>query len=436
MKKVLSLAILAQIVSLPTFAQNGWDLQKCIDYAIEHNITIKQTANNVEQGKIALNTSKNNRLPSLTGSISDGVNFGRGAGYDNVYVNNTTNSLGFNLGASVELFTGGRTENEIKAKKLDLEASLAGLSKAKESIALRVISAYLEAINQNDLVEVAERQVELSEAQVHRMQLRYDNNLASGSDLAQIKANKANDETQLVQQKNTAQLALLDLSQLLELPSPEGLNITKPTDIDAKSIVLPSPELVYSEALSIKPQIQQEQLTLKSKEKSVAIARAGYYPTLSLSGGLGSSYFTSSNAKMNGFKKQMSDNFSQNINLNLSIPIFNRFQTRNNIRSAKIGILNQELQLEQTKKDLYKEIQQAYYNALAAQRVCVSTEAALEASKESFALMKNKYENGKANTTEFQEEKTKLMKAEATAIQSKYKFIFTNKILEFYRKTI
>lgn len=436
MKKILSLAILTQAFAFPSFAQESWDLQKCIDYAIEHNITVKQQKDNVEQQRISLSTAKNSRLPDLSANASENLGFGRALSADNTYINRNTQSTVLNLSTSIPLITGGRIPAEIKVRKLGLDAAMADLSKTKESIALQVISAYLEAIYQRDLAEVARRQVELSGAQVRRTQLLYDNNKISAADLAQIKATKANDESSLTQQENAAQLALLTLSQLLELDKPDGMKLQTPSNIDISSIVLPAPDLIYSEALGIKPQIEAENLRLQSAEKSVTVAKSGLYPSLYLSAGLGSNFYKTSGFPSEKFRTQLKDNFSQSVSLNLSIPIFNRFQTRNNIRSAKLSVHTQELQLEQTRKALYKEIQQAYYNAVAAQRTSLSSDAALEASKESFSLMQSKYENGKANATEYQEAKNKLMNAETTAIQSKYRFIFTNKILDFYRRTL
>ena len=444
--------------TMPAKAQESktWTLESCVNYAVEHNLTIKQQEDNVEQQRISLSTAKNSRLPDLNGSIGQNFNFGRGNSSDNVTISGNVQSTNFGLNTSVPLITGGRIPAEIKVRSLGLEAALADLSKARESVALQVISAYLEAIYQQELVEVARRQVELSEAQVHRSQLLYDNNKTSAADLAQIKAQKANDESSLVSQENNYQLALLNLSQLLELDKAEGMTLSKPTETSISGIMLPAPDIVYSEALGIKPQIAAEELRLRSAQKNVTIARSALYPSLSLSAGLSSGYYSSeynyvpreytdANGKKQvtmvpgdrvAFGTQLKNHFNKYIALNLSIPIFNRFQTRNNIRAAKLQVHTQEIQLEQTRKTLYKEIQQAYYNALGAQRQCSSSATALSASQESFALMKSKYENGKATPTEFQEAKTNLMKAESTAIQNRYTFLFRQKILDFYRKGV
>jgi outer membrane protein len=148
---------------------------------------------------------------------------------------------------------------------------------------------------------------------------------------------------------------------------------------------------------------------------------------------MGSSYYKTSGFKAASFGKQMEDNFNQSLGVSLSVPIFNRFATRNAVRQARLQVSSQQLLLEDTKKSLYKEIQQAYYNALAAQKQCLSSDAALTASQTSFNLMEKKYENGKATSTEYQESKIALQRAEATALQSRYTFLFRHKLLDFYR---
>lgn len=414
-------------------AQKVYNLQECIDYALDHSLTIKKQLDNVKQQEISLNTSKNQRLPGVSGSASENFSFGRALTIDNTYANKNTQSTSFSLSADVPLYTGGQISNDIKIKKLGLQAALTDLDKAREDITLNIISSYLETVYQKDLVTISERQVELSNAQVLRMQRLFENGKASEAELAQIKAAHANDELSLTQQKNSYMLALLSLSQLLELETPEGFDVVRPDVADVNSIVITAPDIIYSEALGVKPQIKSEQIRMESAEKSIRLARSGYYPTVHLGGGLGTSYYKTNGFKANSFGSQMKDNFNQYVGLNVSVPIFNRFSTRNNIRTAKVALHTQQIQFEETKKVLYKAIQQAYYDAIASQKQCISSEVALESSRSAFNLMEKKYENGKATATEYQQQKTDFLKAEATAIQSKYTFLFRQRILDFYR---
>ena len=410
-----------------------WGLTECVQYALAHNLSIKQQEDNVRQQEITLSTSKNSRLPDLNGSIGENFSFGRALTSDNIYMNRNTNTTSFSVGTSVPLITGGRIPAEIKVRKLNLQAALQDYEHARENVALNVTSSFLEAIYQKDLVQVAERQVELSQAQVHRMELLFQNDKASEAELSQIRSTLANDELSLTQQQNSYMLALLNLSQLLELESPEGFDVARPLIESIKRDELPSPDLVYSEAVGIKPQIQAEQIRLQSAEKNIQLAKSALYPTLHFSAGLGSSYYKTSGYETLGFGKQLRDNFNKYMGVSLSVPIFNRFATRNNVRSARLQVHVQQIKLEQTKKQLYKEIQQAYYNAVAAGRQCESSDEALTSASTAFELMQRKYENGKATATEFQDAKTKYMRAESQQIQSRYTYLFRKKIIDFYR---
>ena len=179
--------------------------------------------------------------------------------------------------------------------------------------------------------------------------------------------------------------------------------------------------------------MQAAQLAVSSADRSIDIARAGYYPTLSLSGGLGTNYYTTSGFPSDGFGTQLKNNFSQYIGLNLNVPIFNRFSTRNSIRSAKIERENSLLQLDNTKKTLYKEIQQVCQNAVTAQAKYESSQVAVQSSMDAFTLMQAKYENGKANITEFNESKNNYLRAASDLVQARYELLYQQALIQFYR---
>ena len=423
---------------LPLSAQQRlWSLRECCDYAVEHNISIKQQQNQCRQQEIQLSTAKNSRLPDLSGSVGQNFSFGRGLTAENTYSNTNTSSTSFSLGTSVPIFTGFQIPNQIKLNQLNLEAATADLEKAKNDIRMQVAQAYVQILYDMEISEVAHRQIAIDSAQVARLQAFVNNGKASEAELSQQRSTLANSRLTATQADNNTRLALLTLTQLLELPTPEGFNIVKP-NIDNLAILgfpemVPTPDQIYADALGVKPEIISQQLKLKGKEHSIKIAQAGYYPTLSFSGGLGTNYYTTSGFKSDAFGTQIKNNFSQYIGLNLNIPIFNRFQTRNNIRTAKIEQENQQLALDNTKKTLYKDIQQVYYNALNAQSKEKSSEEAVKSSKDAFTLMQAKYENGKATITEFNESKNHYLKSESDLVQARYENLYQHALIEFYR---
>lgn len=434
MKKILLSFIICPLSFSHAVAQKEWSLRECCDYAVAHNISIKQQENQCRQQELQLSTAKNARLPEVSGSVGQNFSFGRGLTYENTYTNTNTSNTSLSLSASVPLFTGFQIPNQIKLNQLNLEAATADLEKAKDDIRMQVAKAYVQILYDMEMAEVAHRQIEIDSAQVARLQAFVNNGKASEAELSQQKATLANSKLTATQADNNCRLDILALTQLLELSSPDGFAIIRPTleNLGIQGSPM-TPDQIYAEALGVKPEILSQQLKLKATGHSIKIAQAGNYPTLSLSGGLGTNYYTTSGMKADGFGKQLENNFSQFIGLNLSVPIFNRFSTRNQIRSARIDQETQQLQLDNTKKTLYKEIQQVYYNALNSQSKEKSSAEALQSSKDAFQLMQAKYENGKATMTEFNESKNNYLKSESDLVQARYENLYQHALLEFYR---
>lgn len=420
------------------YAQEMWSLRRCIDYAIENNINIRRTANSVEQSAVEANTAKWARLPNLSGSAGQSWNWGRSqtavkneetGDYTTVYVNTNSQGTNMNLSTNIPLFTGLQIPNQYALAKLNLKAAVSDLEKAKEDISINVASSYLQVLFNQELMQVAEAQVELSLQQQERISRLVQMGKASVAEEAEAKARVAQDRMTAVQARNNYELALLDLSQLIELESPEGFRLETP-EASFRLHQLTPPDEIYQTALGNKPAIKAAQYRLEGSKHSIRIAQSAYYPQLSLSGSLGTNYYSTINRS---FKEQMSDNFNKYIGLNLSIPIFNRFSTRNRVRTARLQRDNYELQLSESKKVLYKEIQQAWYNAVAAESKYSSSHAAATAGAESFRLMSEKYENGKANAVEYNEAKQNLMRSQSDELQAKYEYLFRTKILDFYK---
>ena len=398
----------------------------------------RRTANAAEQSNVEVNTAKWARLPNLNASAGQNWNWGRTqtaikdestGDYSTVYVNTGSHGTNMSVSTSIPLFTGLEIPNQYALAKLNLKAALADLEKAKEDISINIASAYLQVLFNEELHRVSLGQVELSKEQCNRIERLAEVGQASPAEVAEAKARVAQDEMNAVQTGNNYQLALLDLSQLIELETPEGFLLENPA-ATIELIPLASPDEIYQLALGCKASIQAAQYRLEGSKHSIRIAQSGYYPQLTLSGSLGTNYYSTINRT---FSQQMSDNFNKYIGFNLSVPIFNRLATRNRVRTARLQRENYSLQLDNAKKDLYKEIQQAWYNAAASESKYTSSSAAASASEASFKLMSEKYENGKANAVEYNEAKQNLMKAQSDELQAKYEYLFRTKILDFYK---
>ena len=449
-------------VLLPLHAQTRqWTLRQCIDHAISHNISIKQKENVCKQRGYQLSTAKNSRMPDLNAQASESFSFGRGLTLDNTYTNRSTNSTSLSLGTTVPLFTGFQIPNQIKLSELNLEAATQDLEKARNDIRMKVAQAYVQILYDMEMADVAHRQVAIDSQQVARLEAFVENGKASVAELSRQRSTLATSRLTATQANNSYQLSLLALTQLLELPSPEDFAVVKVNVNDNGNgngngndngngngndngngngngnvflrSSLPSPEIIYAEALTFKPEVQAEQFRVSAAERSINIAKAARYPTLNFSAGLQTNYYKTVGIMADNFTTQLKNNFAQYVGLSLNVPIFSRFKTRNNIRSACVDLENQHLQLENVKKTLYKEIQQVYYNAVAADSKFHSSKAAARSGYDAFLLTEAKYENGKATITEFNEAKTNYLKAESDHVKARYEYLYQTALMDFYR---
>lgn len=417
-----------------------WSLERCIRYAQENNIDLKQREQEKESRDIELNTSKWSWLPAVNANTAQSFQFGRSTTKSGVIVDQSAQNTTFNISLDMPLFDGLKTPNDIAARRLSLKAAMESLNKAKEDLAINVASYYLQVLYNKELLKVAELQVALDNEQVSKTEAMVNNGKVPLSQLYDMKAQLAKDEATLVESRNNVSLALLDLAQCLELErSNKDFDIETPEQVDVVAENMGSllpPDHIYENALTFKPQIKEQEYLLASAKKNLNVARSEYYPKLNLGASYSNGYYHSSMGgefvDTRSFSEQLKQNGQNIIGFSLSIPLFNRLQVRNSVRQAKVNIRNQELMLENTRKALYKEIQQAYFNATAAQEKYTASGKSVVASKEAFEYAQASYEAGKSTVFEFNEAKTKYAQSLAEQAQAKYDYIFRAKILDFY----
>lgn len=430
---ILTAALVAAFAAGARAQERVWTLPQCIDHALENNLSVKRSGLNVEQREIDLNTAENNRLPSVSGSAGQNFSFGRGLTADNTYANTNTTNTSFSVGAQVPVFNGFQIKHNIELSKLNLAAATADLEKAKDDIRVAVAQAYVQILYNMEILDVARSQVEIDSLQVVRLTEMAENGMVASADVSAQEATLAQSRVSATQAENNVALAILDLTQLLELPSPEGFHIARPSVEGLETVMLMDPEAIYAEAVQFKPAVKAEEIRLDQALKSIDLAKDSFLPSLSLSGGLGTNYYTSSGFPSAGFSSQLKNNFSQYIGLNLSVPIFSHFSNRNQIRNARLQYSSQEIVLDNSRKSLYKEIQQAYYNAVGSQAKYRSSQVAAASAEDAFELAQAKYENGKSGITEFNEAKGRYMSAASNLVQARYEYLYQSKILDFYR---
>lgn len=428
-RTILASLILAAAASASSAT---WSLDSCINYAIEHNLTVRSRIIEHSSGEQSLTEAYDRFLPNLSAGASQSWDFGRGLTSQNTYANRNTSMTGFNASLSLPIFQGLSTVRQIDYSRSRITQLLLQIEAAKDDVTLSVIAQYLQALYAAELTDVAREQVELSRQMLTRQQDLFDTGKVPEADVIQAKAQVARDELTLTTSDNDRIIALIDLAKLLELPDVEGFDI-KPLDGDAYAPLL-DPEQVYNNALANNNAILAARQGISVADRSISVARTGYIPRISFNAGLGSSYYSLAGADNASFSRQIRDNFSKSLGFSLQIPIFDAFSTRNSIRRARIDKTSAELQLQQQESQLFKDIRQAYYQATAAAKKLESSEIATEASRASLEAVTYKYEYGKANATEYQQAKTDYIRSLSETVQARYELILRNRILLFYNR--
>lgn len=430
MKHLLFFLVTSLGISTGLSAQGVWTLEQCIDHALKQNVSLQQAdLNRVNQG-ISLDRAKSQRLPGVYASASAASSFGQSMNNQGYYEYGNSQSYSGSLSASMPLFSGFQISNTIKAQELNLKASLEDLKKARESLSVTIASAYLQVLFNKELLQLAKDQEALSLQQLDRYQSMAALGKIPEGQVSEIKALYANNQLETSRAQSNLQLSLLDLAQLIELDDWTSFDIVVPAiDVKALALQLTPADEIYNSAVSLKPVVKASELRLEQNERQLKVAEGGYYPSLSVGASYGNGYYGGNMS----LADQLSKNARTSLHLSLSVPLFNRFETSNSVKSAKLAIRNAELEVENTKKTLYKEIQQAWFNASTAMDRFKASNESVEQSKIAFRFTEEKFNNARATAYEYDEARTKLASAQSNLLQAKYNYLFSVKILDFYR---
>ncbi|HNW55084.1 MAG TPA: TolC family protein, partial [Bacteroidales bacterium] len=404
-------------------SQEVWTLEKCVEYALSNNIQVKQQLLQVKSESALLQQDKLSLLPSLNGGASHGYNFGQTVDrYTNQFATSRVQTDNFYLGSSLTLFDGFQKINQVKQRKSDLEATRYETDKFMDDISLNIATGYLQILFYNELAKTAEKQLKATELQAQRLKTLVDAGALAEGDYFTIEAQKASENSQFVSAQNNLFIARLTLAQMLDLPNLDGFEIEYPDlDMATQPSLSIKPDQIYEYALETQPSIKSAQSKVKSSEIGLSMAQGGQSPTLSLQGSLGTGYSgaaqvfdTLTNEYITkSWNDQINDNFNKSFSINLNVPIFNGWSTRTNISRAKINVENQKYNLELSKLQLRKTIQQAYVDAKAALNNYEASTAGVNAAHESFRYAEQKFNVGTLNSVDYNNAKKDLEKAES-----------------------
>lgn len=436
MKRTL-LLVATVALAFSASAQQVWTMQQCIDYALEHNIGIQQSQLSRQNADYQYEMTKDSWLPSINASAGEYLGFGQSPSYTGVYVPDNSSSTSVGLDVSLPLFQGLSIYNSTKSSYLNLQACTQDLEAAKRDLRLTIMAYYMQVVYCKELKGVAEQQLELSQNQYEMTRQLYEVGRKAEADVYESKAQVAANQSSLTEADNNLMLSLLDLTQAMEIESIENFDVVSPDEfLDLIDYQLPSPQTTIENALNQQPIMQAAQLRLQQSLYDLKVAKSAWYPSLSFFGGYSNGYY---NYFTKGYDNitlpdQIKMNSRAQLGFSLNIPIFNRMQTRYRVKMAEVNIENHTLEIENKSKALKKEIQQAYYNALAAEQKYNSADNALKSSQMAFDYAEAGFEAGKTTQMELNESRTRLYQAESALLQAKYEYLYRCKVMEFYNE--
>lgn len=455
---------------------NTYSLEDCIRIALETNPQVKLSELQVQTNENTYAQSKWQRWPSISFSAGQGFSSGRNIDpFTNQFVQQNINSNNYQLGGSITLFNGFQIKNNIKLNDTNLKASSKDLDAARNDIMLNVALSYLQVVTNEELIEVAKRQVEASELQVARTAKLVEAGTLAEANLLDLKAQLANDELTLVNAENNLETAKLGLKQLMNMPGSEQINVVKiPVADPALRAYDASIQEIFDTALGNLPQMKAANLRIDAAKTNIDLARGAGMPSLTLNGGVYTAYssaapkerfvsdgtgnkeievtsatdyivynneqlpivqkVTTPNGSLRyfGYFDQLNFNRNSAINLNLTIPIFTNFRVKYNVANAKIQQKNAEYQAQQVQLTIRKNVEQAYIDMNNAAKRYSATANQVQALQETFRVSQVRFDVGAINSVEYNIAKANLDKANGNLVQAKYDYVFRTKILDFY----
>ncbi|MEO1255277.1 MAG: TolC family protein, partial [Bacteroidota bacterium] len=444
MKKIGLITILVLVAFVASSQQKQiLSLQECIEIAVENNLNVKRSELNLQSAEVTLEQSKASRYPTLNAGGNYGFNWGRGIDpTTNQFIDQRINFNSLNARSGMPVIQGLQITNGIKQDKLSVEASRKDLKKAENDISLNTAQFYLNVIFNKELVENANFQLESSQQQLDQTSKLVESGALPLANKLQLESQVATNEVNLINAQNNLDLALLSLKQALLLPPGQEVDVEVPeVSINQAEIENTSIVDLYNEALENMPEIQAAELRVQSANAGVGVAKGGIYPSVSLSGSMDTRYSDAAvqldpatgQLETIPLSTQYDNNFSRGISANLTIPIFNGFQTRGQIQRSKIALQQAEINDTEQRNILYQTIESSYRNAVAAAKTYDASLKQVTSLEETYRAVENQYNNGAANFTDYQVANNNLFQARTDLARAKFDYIFRKKILEFYQ---
>lgn len=430
--------MLAAAVSTSAQEVRKWTLDDCIDYALEKNIGLQQDKISVEETSVDVKTARAALFPSLSFSSGHNVTNRPYQEQSNMVSgteiissdSKTTYNGNYGLSAQWTLWNGNKRLNTIKQRKTSREIAGLTVAETENSLQEQITQLFIQILYADESVKINENTLQVSQATYERGQELFKEGSISKADLAQLEAQVSSDKYQLVTAESSLRDYKLQLKQLLELDGTEEMDLILPALSDEQVLQpLPSQTDIYQQALSSRPEIQSSRLGIENSKLDIAMAKAGYFPTISLSASTAS---MTNSASDNSWGKQMKYGWNNMVGVNISIPIFDNRQNKSAVQKARLQYDSSRLDLINKQKELYKNIESLWLDATNAQQQYAAAESKLKSSRASFEMVSEQFNLGMKNTVELLTEKNNLLSAQQQRIQAKYMAILDRTLLNFY----
>jgi len=423
--------------------QETWTLQRCLEYAKEHNIQLKQSELNTQSAELGKKQALALMFPDLNANVNYNSNFGRSIDPGtNSFVNQTVNSNNFWLGTGVTVFNGMRLYHSFKQAQIDVLAATYDMQGLSNDISMNIASAFMQVMFNEELLAVAQERAGSTKEQMERTKKLVEaGSLPMGNQL-DVESQFSLDQLQVINAENAIQTSIVALKQLLNLQSDGPFKIERPpVDLPLSDITTTTVRGIYEKSLENWPQIKAQETKVLSAQRGERIAFAGFTPTLRANASISTLYSSSyKDYDLATFEStdipygdQLDRNLSESIGLSLSIPIFNGLQSRTASKRSRLNRISTELQLQDTKNQLYSSVQQAYNDAVSAHRQFEASEKSVTAAERAFSYAEQRYAVGAMNNVEFNISRNNLAIARSELLRAKYDYLFRTKVLDFYQ---
>lgn len=409
-----------------------WSLDSCISYALTHNLDVKGALIEQCRGAQSVTEAKDRFLPTLSAGASQGWSYGRGLTAQNTYANRNTSSTAWNASLQLPVFQGLSALRQLQQARASERNLDLRLQNVRDEVTLSVISFYFQALYCREMLAVRREELHLSQVQLERQEILLKGGKVPEVDVLQARSQVASSEVAVVSAESDLDMALLDLKRALELDDNTPLELAT---IDTGTLpLLPTAEQVYAHAQNSNSSILVSRSGVEVADKAISTAGTGYLPRLSFNASLGSSYYTMSGVVSDPFSRQMRNNLSKSLGFSLSVPIFDAFSTRNQVRQARLQRQAAELEVERSESTLLRTIRQAHTEASNALARYNSTVTAVEAARVALQAMTDKCTYGRANATEWEQARTTYVNALAEKVGVTYQYLLKVRTLEFYNR--